>query len=536
MVLTGSPGSIGLSRRALLGWLPPKKLERLKKTGQLRSGGPVERAEPVERPDFRTYLEDAWQVVEPVTPFVGGYHVDAIADHLQAISDGSLQNLIINIPPRHSKSSLVSVLWPTWEWIDDPYLRWLFISYGQGLSTRDSLKRRRLIASPWYRSQWGDRYQLTSDQNQKTRFDNDRTGVMIATSVTGLGTGEGGRRIVVDDPHNAQEVESDTKRTAVLDWWDGTMATRADSPSKIARVIVMQRLHERDLVGHVLDLAKEGGETYDHLILPAEYEPRAQLCLIGLPHDRRTEPNELLSPARFDRPAIERLKVTLGPERSAGQLQQRPAPAGGAIFQQAWWQSEASRYDVDDPGHERQVLRRWLHYDTAYKETADADYTGCAVWELLLDYRMVLRWVWKERLEMPRLLEAIEADALRWNRDGKLKMICIEDAGSGMSAAQTLRASSKRELARMIYAFVPRGSKTYRARQASVWCSRGAILLPHPSPSMPWLDEFAGPEGDLFRFPTIEHDDTVDAFVQGVLRAEAYLEQWFRKQQRRSAA
>jgi phage terminase large subunit-like protein len=510
-------------------------LERLKKSLP-RYVGPADEPELCERPNFRTYVEQAWHVVEPATRFVGGFHVDAIAEHLQAISEGLLQNLIINIPPRHSKSSLVSVLWPTWEWIDDPHLRWLFISYGQGLSTRDSVKRRRLIESSWYREQWVDRFDLTADQNQKIRFENDRTGVMIATSVGGLGTGEGGRRIVVDDPHAADEVESDTKRGAVLDWWDGTMATRADTPTGVARVIVMQRLHERDLVGHILELAKEGGEQYDHLILPAEYEPRAQVCMAGLEHDPRTEPGELLSPDRFGPEAMARLKVSLGPERAAGQLQQRPAPPGGAIFHQDWWADAAHRYDPDDPLRDQHVLRRWLHYDTAYKETRDADFTGCAVWELLTDYRMALRWVWQERLEMPRLLAAIEADTERWNRDGKLKMICIEDAGSGMSAAQTLRASSKRELAKMIYTFVPRGSKEYRGRQASVWCSRGAILLPHPSGSVPWLDTFAGPEGDLFRFPTIEHDDTVDAFVQGILRANAYLEQWFRKQQRRPAA
>lgn len=474
-------------------------------------------------------------MVEPATPFIGGFHVDAIAEHLQALSDGQLQNLLINIPPRHSKSSLVSVLWPTWEWIDDPHLRWLFASYGQGLATRDSVKRRRLIASPWYQERWADRYQLTGDQNEKIRFENNRTGLMIATSVGGVGTGEGGSRIVVDDAVSAEQAESDAKRENANEWWDGTMSTRADQPSSVARVIVGQRLHERDLPGHIMATMADGGEQYDVLILPAEYEPRAQLCLAGLEHDPRTEPGQLLSPERFDRAAIERLKISLG-DRAAGQLQQRPAPPGGAIFHQDWWAGAENRYDPDDPLRDQHVLRRWLHYDTAYKETRDADYTGCAVWEILTDYRMALRWVWKERLEMPRLLEAIEADALRWNRDGKLKMICIEDAGSGMSAAQTLRSSSKRELARMIYTYVPRGSKEYRARQASVWCSRGAILLPEPSGSVPWLDDFAGPEGELFRFPTIEHDDTVDAFTQGILRAEAYLEQWFRKQQRRAAA
>jgi phage terminase large subunit-like protein len=480
------------------------------------------------RPRFRKYINDAWHVVEPTTPFVGGYHVDAIAEHLEAITRGDLQNLIINIPPRHSKSSLVCVLWPTWEWIDAPSLRWLFATYGQDLTIRDSVKRRRLIDSPWYREQWGDRYQLTADQNQKTRYETDKTGVMISTSVGGQGTGEGGSRIVVDDPHKADEIESDSKRQAVLDWWDSTIATRADQPMSVARVIIMQRLHEADLVGHVLQVAKDGGEQWDHLILPAEYEPRVQVCLAGLEHDRRTEEGELLSDERFPSDVLNRIKVTLG-DRAPGQLQQRPSPPGGAIYRRECWADGRNRYDPRDPSLVSKIVARWLSYDTAFKDGEANDFTGLTVFDVLSDFRLLVRWVEMRKLEFPDLVGTVEEDARRWNYDGKLQAVVIEDAGSGISLVQTLIKGSDQRLAERVIAHRPKGSKPMRARAMALWCNLDMVLMPIPCEDVPWVHDFIGPDpgGRLFRFPNLEHDDDVDSFTQGLWELEPHLKQGY---------
>ena len=159
------------------------------------------------------------------------------------------------------------MLWPAWEWIQHPERRWLFSSYAASLSIRDSVKCRTLIESPWYQSFWGDRFALSSDQNTKTRFDNDRSGYRIATSVGGAATGEGGDRIVCDDPHNVQEAESDSIRKTTTDWFDVVMSTRVNDPRTAAKVVVMQRCHQQDLSGHLL---AQGG--WDLLCLPAEYE------------------------------------------------------------------------------------------------------------------------------------------------------------------------------------------------------------------------------------------------------------------------
>ena len=217
---------------------------------------------------LREFVRQAWRVVEPSTPFVPGWHIDAIIEHLEAVTRGQIRNLLINVPPRHMKSLLVSVFWPAWEWIRWPERRWLYSSYACAaqhprFDKVPASDRVALVSD----DRWGDRFALTSDQNTKSRFDNNRSGYRLATSVGGAVTGEGGDRIVCDDPHNVQEAESDSIRKATLDWWDVVMSTRVNDPKTAAKVVVMQRCHQQDLSGHLLE---QGG--WEHLCLPAEYE------------------------------------------------------------------------------------------------------------------------------------------------------------------------------------------------------------------------------------------------------------------------
>lgn len=284
------------------------------------------------RKSLHEFMVQAWHVVEPATPFVDGWHLHAICEHLEAVSRREIRNLLINMPPRHAKSLLVSVFWPCWEWISHPERRWLFSSYAISLSIRDSLKCRRLIESPWYQRNWGYLYHMVGDQNAKGRFENDKTGYRLATSVGGSATGEGGDYVVCDDPHSVIEAESEAVRAGTITWWDETMSTRGNDPKTVARVIVMQRVHERDLAGHVL-----GRGGYEHLCLPAEYEGAIYSTPLGW-RDPRTIEGELLWPERFGPDELAALKVALGPYATAGQLQQRPAPRGGGMLKRAWFE------------------------------------------------------------------------------------------------------------------------------------------------------------------------------------------------------
>jgi predicted phage terminase large subunit-like protein len=280
------------------------------------------------------FVQQAWHVVEPKTTYKDGWHIDSICEHLQAVTTGDIRRLLINIPPRHMKSLAVCVFWPAWEWIVQPETRFLFSSYAEQLSKRDSLKTRRLITSPWYLDRWGDNYTITSDQNEKMRFENNLGGYRVATSVGGIGTGEGGDRIVVDDPHNVKDGESDLRRKACLIWWDETMSSRINDPATSAKIIIMQRIHENDLSGHILEAERD----YVHLCLPARYEGKNRVKTI-LPIDKkrkfkdpRKKKGDPLWAGHYDDKALTDLESEMTEYAVAGQLQQTPAPRGGGMF------------------------------------------------------------------------------------------------------------------------------------------------------------------------------------------------------------
>src|ERR1039457_4938317 len=232
-------------------------------------------------------------------------------------------HLFINIPPGHAKSLLTAVFWPAWVWIDHPEARWLFSSYREPLATRDSVKCRRLIESDWYQERWGDRYQLSGDQNQKNRFENTRTGYRVVVPMS-AGTGERGDYVVVDDPHSVDQAASDTERRAAVEWWNGSMATRLNDLSSGHKVVIMQRLHEAALTG---DLLAMGG--YDLLCLPAEFEPERRCATSIGWSDPRQESGELLWPEKVSQVDLDGLKTTLGsytPPNTSSAL--RPPRAG----------------------------------------------------------------------------------------------------------------------------------------------------------------------------------------------------------------
>ena len=367
-------------------------------------------------------------MLEPATRFVKGLHVEAICRHLQAVAEGRIGNLIINVPPGHAKSLLTAVFWPAWVWIDNPQTRWLFASYSAQLSVRDSLKCRRLIESEWYQQRWGHCYQLTTDQNQKHRFENDRTGYRIATSVGGSATGERADVVVVDDPHSVDQAESDTERRTAVEWFNGTMSTRLNDFTRGHKVVIQQRLHEADLTG---DLLAKG--DFELLCLPAEFEPERR-CTTSIGWtDPRVQSGELLWPEKVTAGHLERLKVSLGAYRYAGQYQQRPAPAGGGILQRGWWRLwRPAHLDLPSvpvrmpdgralnilavpvPAQFDTMIQSW---DMAFKDKDTSDYVVGQVWGAKGADRFLLDQV-RARMDMPATKEAVRELSKRWPKAG----------------------------------------------------------------------------------------------------------------------
>lgn len=326
-VLSGEQIAINVLLKGLM--YDPKEIIRPKVSPETL----LQEAEELSK-DLRKFIPASWGLVEP-SVFIPNWHIDAIAEHLQAITDGDIQDLLITMPPRHSKSLIVSVIWPAYEWINIPGNRWVFNSYAFNLSVRDSIKRRKIIQSLWYQDRWADKYALIDEQNTKIRYENDKHGFMLASSVGGSNTGEGGERIIADDPHNVKKAESEVERTNAVEWWNVVMSTRRNN-NLAARVVVQQRVHEGDVAG---DIIEKGG--YVHLNLPTEFgfagAPRCRtgwtVKSTGEQHsweDPREAEGELLNPARFTHKDNEEAKINLG------DYQYACTPAGTPILMADW--------------------------------------------------------------------------------------------------------------------------------------------------------------------------------------------------------
>lgn len=321
--------------------------ETLVKLNVVMAGANAIHAEWLRR-SLHRFVAAAWPILEPGVPFIDNWHIKAVCDHLEAVTNGEITRLLINVPPGTMKSLIVSVFWPAWEWGPKGMAstRYIGASHEEGLATRDNMKMRRLIQSEWFRDRWP--VDLVSDQNQKTYFENDQTGFRQACAVKSM-TGRRGDRVILDDPHSVEAALSDQHRKTALRVFQETLPTRLTHPESSAIVVVMQRLHEHDVSGFILS----DDYGYVHLCLPMEFEKdRKCVTVIGF-EDPRTEEGELLFPARFPREVVERDKKIMGSMAVAGQFQQRPAPRAGQFFM--WENLEV----VDRLPKIKQVIRYW---------------------------------------------------------------------------------------------------------------------------------------------------------------------------------
>ena len=397
------------------------------------------------------------------------------------------------------KSISVAVNLPAWTWASQPEKKFLYASYAAGLSIRDSTKCRRLIDSPWYKDRWGDKFSLTDDQNQKQRFENSRTGYRIATSVGGALTGDGGDIICIDDPHNVVDTDSSKVREGVLDWWDQAMQTRLNDPRTGAFIIIMQRIHEQDLTGHVL--ANQLGDEWDHLMLPARYEedhPTPMKSTLGFT-DPRTEEGELLWPERIGNKTLENLERSLGSYASAGQLQQRPSPKGGGILKSKWWVP----WEKDTYPTPEYILQSW---DTAFETKESSSFSARTTWGVFQHNGFTCAIVleaWWDKVSYPDLRRIAQDAYTKWKPD----TVLIEKKASGQSLIQDLRRAGV-----PVMPYSPDRDKEARAHAASALLEDGRIYYPH---NRMWAKDLIS---ICAAFPAHPNDDIVDTCTQAWLR------------------
>jgi len=438
-------------------------------------------------------------------------HLWLLNRYALALAGRRTKRLIVELPPRHGKSTFFSQFFPAW-WLGRfPDQRVMLTSAVAELAAEWGAKARDSLV---YAGEEVFGIRVARQYGAaRHRWDVEaRLGGMLTSGMGGPITGRGADLFIIDDPiKNAEEADSELIRERQWEWLLSTAMPRLQ-PNAVA-VIIMARWHEDDLAGRCLDAFPD----WTRLRLPAYAEIDDPLGReIGAP----------LWPEQWPLSALQDIEER--DERWWNALYQlRPSPPGGAIFKLVWWDQPGYRYDA--PGillpDAPKAVARFVFFDTAFKKGEANDYTAWSVVEVMADYRLRWRHVEVEKVEFPDLVERIEQVAGWWNRDGLLYEVVIEDKGSGTSALQTLRKSGPEWLQRMLSSFMPTTSKEERARQAALWCKRGGVLLPLPSDDVPWLADI---ERHLRDFPRTAHDDDVDTFSMGVLYLENYLARWSR--------
>lgn len=470
----------------------------------------------------------AWPVIEPGTTFKDGKHIRAVCEALERVTAGECKRLIVNVPPRHMKSLIISVAWPAWVWLKHPEKRFLCASYSQGLAVDDSVKCRSIIESEGgaevgglverrgYRGLLellGEDWRLTSDQNEKRKFTNSQRGYRAATSVGGTVTGMGGDVIILDDPNNADDAHSEAARKAVRNWLDGTLSTRLNDPETGAIVVVQQRVHQEDATGHLLPQG-----IWEHVCLPAEYEPKHPHLWEG---DWRTEPGELLWPEHYGPGPIADLKKRMPPAVRPGQLQQNPTATEGGLFKRAWWKRRwsAGLEDHLELGWD-QILQSW---DMRFKDSkADGDWVVGQLWGFHGADAYLLGQV-RARLSFTESVQAVR-DLTAWSQTGSalrtmvgVPAILIEEKANGAAILNTLRQD--REVPGLV-SITPKESKEARAAAVTPAVEAGNVLLPAgahiPCPPGYEATSVADFVEEHAAFPLGVHDDQVDALSQAL--------------------
>lgn len=434
--------------------------------------------------------------------FLSNWHIKAICDYVQAMDKGEVQNLIVNIPPRHMKSVIFNIMLPCWKLAINPSEKFIFVTHSQDLITRDSNKCRDLIESEWYQERFPN---VKLNKKTESQIITSKGGFRQGFGMAGGITGVGGNWVVVDDPLKASDAKSKATKDTSNYIYDNAIFNRVNDVRTDKRIIVMQRLAQDDLTGHILETEL----PFEHLCLPLIYEGTRFNSSIGFVDPRQE--GELLWEERFPRKQMLDVRKALGERDFAGQYQQRPGAAEGNIFKKEWFENRESPTNF---------IARFISLDTAATTKETSAYSVAVVGELLPDYRLFIRHVWRDKVEFPQLQKKVEELSETWKFN--LHSVVIENKSSGISLIQTLEQSFNEDVSEKLVAFNPPSSldKDGRCELASLWCENGSVILPPPSESFEWLFDF---EEELFLVPSSKYRDMSDAFAQLILYTENYL-------------
>jgi predicted phage terminase large subunit-like protein len=460
--------------------------------------------------NLNAFAQAVFNRVSPNADYTHNWHIDCICEHLMACYRKEITRLIINIAPRSMKSILCSVAFPAWVLGQNPKEQIINASYARSVSNKFSLDTRNIIQSEFYKTIFPNT-KLAPDQNEKSKFMTTERGHRLAASVGSAVTAEGGNILLVDDPLNPQQASSEVERATANEWFSSTFYSRLNDkrPGKGVIIVIMQRLHQNDLTGHLL---KEGG--WDHLCLPAVND-RTRTITIGN-FTKEWKEGELLNSILLTDDALEKTKQSMGSIAFAAQYMQRPTPKEGAIFRTSWWQL----WKGNRPPKSKYIIQI---YDTAFGTKQSNDYSARTTWSIFEDEEtgldnIILMERWQQRVDFPSLKQ----EAFESCRKYKPDLILVENKASGQPLIDEMRRM--RLPVRAIKRDSTSGDKIARAHmstpsfeQKAVWVP--AILIdendqePYWRP-LKWAQEIIN---ECAMFPNGEHDDLVDTVIDAVL-------------------
>jgi|HubBroStandDraft_6_1064221.scaffolds.fasta_scaffold00472_18 predicted phage terminase large subunit-like protein len=443
------------------------------------------------RRDLCAFIERCFYELNQTTKFMPNWHIEMIAAALEACQRGEVTRLDINEPPRSLKSLCVSVAFPAFILGHDPTAQIICVSYGQDLANKHAMDCRTIMTSSWYQRIF-PHTRLSSQRQALQEFITTQQGFRLSTSVGGVLTGRGATYIIIDDPLKPDEALSETQRKAVNDWFDHSLYSRLNDKKNGRIIIVMQRLHEDDLVGHVLGL-----ERWKVIRFPAIAE-EDEIHVIETPYGTRRferHAGEALHPEREPLEILNHIRETQGEYNFSGQYQQDPSPLGGGMVKAEWFKTYTS---ADVPNEFEMIFQSW---DTANKPSELSDYSVCTTWGVK-EKHLYLLDVCRKRLGYPELKRAVAEQAEKFHPE----TILIEDKASGTQLIQELISDGEYAVKK----YEPTMDKIMRLHSVTSTIENGFVHLPDKAP---WLAEYLH---ELATFPKGKFDDQADSTSQAL--------------------
>jgi predicted phage terminase large subunit-like protein len=437
--------------------------------------------------DFLGFNHRCFREINPTTPFDPNWHIEVMGAALEDCRHGRNRRLIINVPPRSLKSLTASVAYPAWLLGQNPSTKIITASYGQDLSDKHARDCRQIMNSQFYRELFPG-CQL-SDRQAVQEYETTAGGLRYSTSVGGPFTGRGSDFIIIDDPLKPEQALSDRERISANNWFSNTVRTRLDDQRTGVIIIIMQRLHMDDLVGHVLQ-----SDQWKVLRFPAIAEER-EVHVIETIHGRKTfvrEAGEALHPTRQSLEILNELKNSMTDYDFSGQYQQAPVPLGGGMIKYDWFQY----FDRVNPPVFDQIVQSW---DTASKPGNLNDYSVCTTWGIASSKFYLLN-VYRERVGYPELKRAVVEQARLFRPD----TILIEDKSSGTALIQDLITDGVHR----IQGYKPKDDKKMRMNSQTATIQNGFVFLPSHAH---WVADYLH---EMTSFYFGKHDDQVDSTSQ----------------------